>query len=65
MVGWGTINTVLRIMLVHLGTAVNFWGRMCWYPVEEEGCQTTLEEESTAGEEVGGGLSLVLPSVPG
>ena len=52
-------------MLVHLGAAVNFWRGMCWDPVEEEGCQTTLEEESTAGEEVGGALSLVLPSVPG
>ena len=38
---------------------------MCGDPVEEEGCQTTLEEESTAGEEVGDSLSLVLPSVPG
>ena len=65
MVDWGTINTVLRIMLIHLGAAVNFRRSMCWDPVEEEGCQTTLEEESTAGEEVGGGLSLVLPSVPG
>ena len=55
----------LEEILVYLRAAIDFRGGMCGDPVEEEGCQSPLEEESTAREKVGGGLSLVLPSVPG
>ena len=70
--GRSSNETSIGLNYSHIGGSVKqSWiaadlrGRVARYPVQEEGGQTSLEQDRAPRDEVRDGLSLLLPGVPG